>query len=87
MDAEPLLDSTLRLLDATNLTLRQIAEGASVDREWLAKLKQRAIPEPGVNKVQRVFWFLNDYENVRTAAFNRVKDGDSSAVHGLTHAE
>jgi hypothetical protein len=65
MNPEPLLDRTYRLLDATDLTYRQVAAGADVDMNWLAKFKQRAIAEPGVGKVQRVHDFLIAYEGIR----------------------
>lgn len=65
MNSESLLDRTYRLLDHTDLTYRQIAAGAAVDMNWLAKLKQRAISEPGVGKVQRVHDFLTAYEAIR----------------------
>lgn len=58
MRTEKLLDRTYRLLDACNLTYREIAAGARVDINWLAKFKQRAIDEPGVTKVQSVHDFL-----------------------------
>lgn len=59
MQTETLLDRTFRLLSAaTDLTYREIAEGASVDMNWLAKLKQGQIGEPGVHKIQRVHDFL-----------------------------
>jgi transcriptional regulator with XRE-family HTH domain len=65
MNSEPLLPETYRLLDATNLTYRQIAEGCGVDMNWLMKLKQRQIREPGVTKVQRVRDFLTAYAAIR----------------------
>jgi hypothetical protein len=65
MNDETLLESTYRLLDATDLTYRQVASGAAVDMNWLAKFKQRAINEPGVGKVQRVHDFLAAYEAIR----------------------
>jgi hypothetical protein len=55
---EPLLDRTYHLLAGTKLTYQQIAVGASVDINWLAKFKQRRIDEPGINKVQAVHDFL-----------------------------
>lgn len=64
---EPLLDKTYRLLGETDLTYRQIASGAAVDMNWLAKLKQRAIAEPGVGKVQRVHDFLLAYQGIRAS--------------------
>lgn len=65
MKPDSLLDRTYTLLDATDLTYRQIAGGAAVDMNWLAKFKQRAIPEPGVGKVQRVHDFLTAYLSIR----------------------
>lgn len=62
---EPLLDKTYRLLEETDLTYRQVASGAAVDMNWLAKFKQRAIAEPGVGKVQRVHDFLLAYKGIR----------------------
>lgn len=53
-----LLDRTYQLLDACGLTYREIAAGADVDINWVAKLKQRNIAEPGVIKVQAVHDFL-----------------------------
>lgn len=54
--SEPLLARTYRLLDSLNPSpsYREIAEGAEVDRNWVAKFVTRAIEEPGVTKVQRV---------------------------------
>lgn len=65
MNSESLLDKTFQLLDATDLTYRQIAKGAAVDMNWLAKFKQGAIKEPGVQKVQRVHDFLLAYQGIR----------------------
>lgn len=59
MATENLLEETYRLLDASDLTYRQIAEGARVDINWLSKFKQRAIEEPGISKVQGIFNFLS----------------------------
>jgi transcriptional regulator with XRE-family HTH domain len=55
---EPLLDKTTQLLADSKLTAQQIAVGAEVDINWLAKLKQGRIKEPGVSKIQRVHDFL-----------------------------
>ena len=64
---DTLLSRTYRLLDATNLTYRQIAEGANVDRHWLEKFKQRVVSEgAGVAKVQRVHDFLAAYAAIRS---------------------
>ena len=58
MQTETLLDRTYRLLSRSDLTYHEIAAGAQVDINWLAKFKQQAIEEPGVKKVQRVHDFL-----------------------------
>lgn len=60
-----LLDLTYRLLDESELKCREIAAGAGVDMNWLFKLKQRAIGEPGVTKVQAVYDFLSSKKSVR----------------------
>lgn len=57
-ETEPLLDRTYKLLDVTKLTYEEIATGAGVKFDWLAKFKQRCIVEPGVSKVQLVHDFL-----------------------------
>lgn len=58
MARQNLLELTYQLLDASDLKYREIATGARVDINWLAKFKQRAIAEPGVTKVQAVYDFL-----------------------------
>ena len=56
--AEPLLARTYRLLDIVDVSYGEIAAGAQVDKNWVAKFVTRSIDEPGVNKVQRVHDFL-----------------------------
>ena len=58
MQTETLLEKTYQLLDTSKLTYREIAIGAAVDINWLGKLKQRAIGDPGVGKVERLYKFL-----------------------------
>jgi len=53
-----LLGLTYRLLDETEIDFREIATGAGVGLNWLYKLQQRAIEEPGVKKVQAVCNYL-----------------------------
>lgn len=65
MKPETLLARTIRLLNESGLTYRQVASGAAVDMEWLAKFKQNRIREPGVNKVQRVHDFLVAYAAIK----------------------
>lgn len=63
-NCQPLLDRTLELIELHHgtedwqLSYRQIAEGAGVEREWLSKLAQGVIPNPGVVNVQKVHDFL-----------------------------
>ena len=56
--SKSLLALTYELLGKSGLSYRQIAGGAGVDINWVAKFAQRAIREPGVSKVQRVHDFL-----------------------------
>ena len=49
---------TLALLDESEQTIDQIAQGAGVNRHWLAKLKQRKFDNPGVVTIQRLYVFL-----------------------------
>ena len=58
---KPLLARTKALIDKyrDHYTYQEIAAGADVDREWLAKFIRGEIPEPGVNKVQRVHDFFS----------------------------
>lgn len=74
MDSEPLLPQTYRLLDATNLTYGQIAHGCSVGKNWLMKLKQRKIKEPGIAKIQRVRDFLAAYEAIHVPPVTSVSE-------------
>lgn len=53
-----LLDRTMVLLKECPLPLPEIARGADVGFEWLKKLKAGEIPEPGVNRIQRLHDFL-----------------------------
>jgi hypothetical protein len=60
VDNPNLYDRTIDLLrNRGDITLREIASGARVEYEWLSKLSQGVIAEPGVNKVQRVHDFLS----------------------------
>lgn len=63
-----LLDKTIALLrNRGRLTLQEVADGATgnltgddprVEREWLSKLLQGQIRDPGVRKVEAVHNFL-----------------------------
>ena len=54
----PLLSKTYGLLDASPLTIREIADGAGVGYHWLGKFKQRKYSDPGVNAVESFYTFL-----------------------------
>lgn len=58
-----LLQRTYELLEGTKLSQRQIAAGAGVGREWLAKFMQRRIRSPGTPRVQAVHNFLVSASN------------------------
>lgn len=52
--ADALLDRTYKLLSARKLSLKDIAKEADLDESWLAKFHRKAIPNPGVNLVQKL---------------------------------
>ncbi len=82
---DTLLARTYRLLDATNLTYRQISEGAGVNRHWLEKFKQRVVSErAGVGDVQRVHDFLAAYEAIRSPQLPAQVAGPSDPNHHQT---
>lgn len=63
---KPLLVRTFALLERLHgdprdgkFTYDDIADGAEVGRDWLAKFATKQIPEPGINRVQRVHDFLS----------------------------
>jgi hypothetical protein len=55
---EPLLDRTVRLLDACELSPIDIARRANVGFEWLRKFQAGRIKDPSVRRVQRLHDFL-----------------------------
>ena len=61
-----LLTKTLELLDELNnngLSYLQIFEGTGLHPEWTAKLKQRKIPDPSVNRIEVLFNFLQAHKS------------------------
>lgn len=58
MEREPLLKTTVDLLQGSDLPLREIADGAEVGYEWLRKFKANLIPDPSINRVQALYNFL-----------------------------
>jgi transcriptional regulator with XRE-family HTH domain len=65
---EPLLSRTQKLLKVARLSYGKIAEGAGLDKNWVAKFCQGNIGEPGVTKVQAVHDFLSGYVATMPAA-------------------
>ena len=53
-----LLQETRKLLKRDKRTLGEIAQGTGLGREWLSKLSQGRIPDPGVNKIEKLNAFL-----------------------------
>lgn len=64
---ESLLQRTYRLLDASDLTIREIADGAGINFHWLGKFKQKAFKDPGVTRVERLHQFLADRSDAAAA--------------------
>jgi transcriptional regulator with XRE-family HTH domain len=69
--SETLLDRTMRLLKKHRATksLREIAEGAVVDRDYLKALLSGKIADPGILKIQRLHDWLDLYD--RATAVDR----------------
>lgn len=55
---QPLLDRTLDLLRNCDVSLPELANMSGLGYEWLKKLKAGDIPDPGVNKIQKLHDFL-----------------------------
>lgn len=66
--SESLLNRTYALLDSSDLTIREISDGAGVNYHWLGKLKQRAFRDPGINRIERVYRYLADHASKPEAA-------------------
>ncbi len=72
------LDQTYRLLDESDITLREIAVGADVNYWWLTKLKQRRFEEPGVKRIERLHRFLSQ----RSGSLSPKKERAAAAPQG-----
>lgn len=59
MDTQTWLEATKMRLKLREGTLREVAAGAGVDYEWLAKFSQGVIVDPGVTKVEKVYRYLD----------------------------
>lgn len=58
MQQPPMLEKTLELLRNCDLPLVEIANMSGLGYEWLKKLKAGDIPDPGVNRIQKLHDFL-----------------------------
>jgi hypothetical protein len=58
MEQAPLMQKTLELLRKCDLPLTEIATKSNLGVEWLKKLKAGSIPDPSVNRIQRLHDFL-----------------------------
>lgn len=54
-----LYDDTIALLKSTRLSRREIAAGAGLGFDWLNKLAQGHIEDPGIKRIQRLHDFLS----------------------------
>ena len=53
-----LLDETLKLIKQCELPRRELARQSGVGYEWLCKIDQGRIKDPGVKRVQTLYNFL-----------------------------
>lgn len=64
-----LLEETLQLLALDKGDRPTTADECNLGKEWLSKLAQGAIEDPGVNKIEKLNAYLkNKYPNWETAA-------------------
>ena len=66
-----LLSKTLDKLRDDARTINEIADGAGVNRHWLAKLKQGKFDNPGVRTIERLHNFLCGNPSLRSGADRR----------------
>jgi transcriptional regulator with XRE-family HTH domain len=65
MDTISLLDTTVTLLRDRG-RYREVAEATGLGYDWINKLVQGQIKDPGVNKIERLHKYLSD-ESTRAA--------------------
>ena len=68
MNMKTMLQDTLDMLHDTDLPRRIIAAESGLGLEWLHKLAQGRIPDPGIIRIQR----LHDYLSSRKKRRRRV---------------
>lgn len=64
MESASLLETTIALLREHG-RYREVADATGLGYDWLAKLAQGAIADPGVNKIERLHRYLS--ESVKAA--------------------
>lgn len=64
MNTPTLLETTLEKLRARG-RYREVSEATGLNYDWIAKLVQGHIEDPGVNKVERLHRFLTEEEALR----------------------
>ena len=67
MEQAPLFEKTLDLLRKCDMPLPELAQKSNLGYEWLKKLRNDEIPDPGVNRIQRLHDFLVNRENKQPA--------------------
>lgn len=65
---QTLYEDTMALLESCDETIPEIADGAGVNRHWLAKLKQRKFENPGVVSIQKLHNYLSRNQSSNDAA-------------------
>lgn len=63
-----LLQRTIDLLERDKGNWPQTAAETGLGREWLSKLSQGAIDDPGVNKIEKLHAYLSAKYNQESAA-------------------
>jgi len=80
METQSLLESTIgRLRDRGRY--REVAEATGLGYEWLAKLAQGVIHDPGVNKIELLNRFLREEADLK-AGLRRKYGSDSEQSKG-----
>ena len=59
METNTLLETTLALLRERG-KYREVAAATGLGYEWIAKLAQNRISDPGVNKIETLYRFLTE---------------------------
>jgi hypothetical protein len=54
-----LYQKTLKLLEESELSLNQISEDADLPYDWLVAVRYDRIKNPSVNRIQKLYEFLN----------------------------